>query len=525
MFKKSIIVAIVLSSFMSANATDDNEFKRWLQQYKKEFKTFVDEHDKEFAQFLKANWVEKEVEPENKRDSKPKITEPPKIKPEPIIKEKDPTPVVLLPPPKPEDPTSPDLKSKPEPKPVKQPEGKNEPGTEVVKLPKPDPTPSPIIKPPVVPVEKLFVYVEPGESSMQIKMLGQVLTMPKLDVKPLGITTLDSNTIADSWLTMAKTSFKSQVKALQNAADDLALDDWGQALLTHQYLVSGARLSKNDRQLYSWFYLVKQGFNSRVAYNNGKAYLMLSVKQKLFGQKYFSLKEGKYYFVDLAEKQPINVGSVYTYDKQHSSASTQVNIDLSIAPKQGRSDKIRKLTTQIGSKTVSVETNYNSAYIEYLDHYPQLSMEHYFKAELPDSTKIELLQQLRPHIEGLSEQRALNVLLHFVQKSLKYQTDQQQFNYENYLFAGETLHYPYADCEDRAVLFAYLVKNLLGNKVVGLQYDGHIATAVAVNSDISGDAFTYQGQRYLVADPTFINANIGRTMTGYENKPPQIISF
>jgi len=87
------------------------------------------------------------------------------------------------------------------------------------------------------------------------------------------------------------------------------------------------------------------------------------------------------------------------------------------------------------------------------------------------------------------------------------------------------LHYPYADCEDRAVLFAYLVKNLLGNQVIGLQYDGHIATAVAVTGDYSGDVYRVNGKNYIVADPTFINANIGRTMTGYERQTPQFIVF
>lgn len=519
MFKKSLVVALLLSTITGSYASDEKEFKEWLKQYKKEFKTFVDEHDKEFAQFLKANWVETEVEPEVKRDSKPKVTAPPKTKPEPIVEvEADPQPVVLLPPAKPVEPVPPpEIVKKPDPVPS-EPELVHKP-TEPKPLPKPKP------KPVVKPAPEQFVYVKKGESRTTVRMLGQTLVMPKLDAKPLGIRKLDSNTIADSWLSMAKTQFKDQVAAIKAAADDLALDDWGQALLTHEYLVSGSRLSKNDMQLYSWFYLVKQGFNSRVAYNDGKAYLMLSVKQKLFGQKYFSLKDGKYYFVDLAEKQPISVGSVYTYDKQHSSASEQVNIDLSVAPKHGTADKSRKLTTTIDNKSVTVSTHYNSSYIEFLDHYPQLSMEYYFQAELPDGTKQELLNQLRPYILGMSEQRALNVILHFVQKSLRYQTDQQQFNYENYLFAGETIHYPYADCEDRAVLFAYLVKNLLGNEVVGLQYDGHIATAVAVKSDIQGDAFTVRGKRFVVADPTFINANIGRTMTGYENQSPQIISF
>lgn len=557
MFRKVTLLIALLG--LSGSIQADPEFEKWLKQYKKEFQTFVDEHDKEFAKFLKENWVETEVKPEEKRDSVPKPVSIPETKPKPLPKvdpNKKPEPIpeivvapkpvpkpVVKPEPKPvvqPKPKPPVLVAKPEdkPKPVIKPEPdkKTEPKP-VVKLPvevakpkpviKPEPKPvlPPVLPPVIKPVKKPFDYVKRGEASVTIKMLGQALNMPKLNIKSLSLRKVDSNSVSDAWLTMAKTKFKSQVSALQQAGKDLALDDWGQALLTHAYLTQGLRLSKNELQLYSWFYLVKQGFNSRVAYSDQNVFLMLQVEQKLFGQKYFNLKEGKYYFVDLGQKRPVNVGRVYTYNKQHASASEKVNIDLSTAPKHGKSDSKRTLTTQFNNRTINVTTAYNREYIEYLDHYPQLSMEYYFRAELPTETKQALLNQLKPHIKDLNEQAALNVLLRFVQTSLEYQTDQQQFNYENYLFAGETLHYPYADCEDRAVLYAYLVQNLLGNEVVGLQYDGHIATAVAINTDIPGDKFKINGKAYLVADPTFINANVGRTMTGYEKQSPKVITF
>jgi hypothetical protein len=125
----------------------------------------------------------------------------------------------------------------------------------------------------------------------------------------------------------------------------------------------------------------------------------------------------------------------------------------------------------------------------------------------------------------MDEQRAVNFLLRFVQTSLKYKTDERQFGKENYLFPEETLHYPYSDCEDRAVLFAWLVQTLLGLDVVGLNFPGHVATAVKFNGRVSGDAITYKGNRYIVSDPTYINASAGMTMPDYKNIKPGVITI
>ena len=479
-----VLVFLTIMAF-SVTGTPDNEFQKWLKQHKKEFKSFVDEHDKEFASFLKNNWVETSVIPEQQRDSVPKPTDIPSLRQTPDEVQDD-DPIVTLP-------------VKPLP------------------LPAPD-KPAPVIEPELT-------FPTPKKNKMTLSFLDRKLNLPELSYAKLNIRSVNKDSIADSWLAMAKSEFSPVVDSLKQSGEELALDDWGQALLTHEYLIKNNRFSFNELQLYTWFYLVKQGYDARVSYNEGKVYLMMQVKQTLFGQKYFNLKEGKYYFVDLAKKKPIKVESVYTYNKQHASATAQLNIDLRVAPKHGKSDSKRALSTKINKKRVGVTTPYNSAYIEYLDRYPQLNMENYFRAELPSETKQALLTQLVPYLEGLSETQALNLLLHFVQNSLSYQTDQQQFSYENYLFAGETLHYPYADCEDRAVFYAYLVKNLLGKDVVGLQYDGHIATAVAVQSKVAGDTFQINGKSYVVADPTFINAKIGQTMRGFENQKPKFIVY
>jgi len=125
----------------------------------------------------------------------------------------------------------------------------------------------------------------------------------------------------------------------------------------------------------------------------------------------------------------------------------------------------------------------------------------------------------------MSEQQAVNFLLRFVQTALKYETDEQQFGEENYLFPEETLFYPYSDCEDRAVLFAWLVRSLLKLQVIGLDYPGHVATAVHFNQPVAGDAVEYQGKRFVVADPTYINANAGMTMPDFKRYKPTVINY
>jgi hypothetical protein len=128
-------------------------------------------------------------------------------------------------------------------------------------------------------------------------------------------------------------------------------------------------------------------------------------------------------------------------------------------------------------------------------------------------------------MEGMSQLDAVNFLLKLVQTSFKYKTDDDQFGIENYLFPEETLHYRYSDCEDRSVLFAWLVKNLIGLDVVGLDFPGHVAAAVHFTDKVNGDAVTYNGKKYIVTDPTYINAVAGMTMPQYKSNKPKVIAI
>ncbi|MDR1120549.1 MAG: hypothetical protein LBM08_06485 [Dysgonamonadaceae bacterium] len=147
----------------------------------------------------------------------------------------------------------------------------------------------------------------------------------------------------------------------------------------------------------------------------------------------------------------------------------------------------------------------------------------YANTPLSQSVRGTLYPALRKAIQDKSEQEAANMLINFVQTAFEYDYDDKIWGGDRPFFADETVYYPFSDCEDRAILFSHLVRDLMNLKVVLLYYPGHLATAVQFKETIPGDYLPVNKKRYLVCDPTYIGANIGRTMPGMDNGKATVI--
>lgn len=134
----------------------------------------------------------------------------------------------------------------------------------------------------------------------------------------------------------------------------------------------------------------------------------------------------------------------------------------------------------------------------------------------------EVLASLSAQLGGKDRLDALEALLHFVQSAFRYAADEEQFGHEKPFFFEETLYYPMCDCEDRAVFFAWLVRELLHLDCHLVDYQGHVSTAVAIDG-VSGYYYIYKGKAYYMADPTFIDAKVGRAMLAYRDVKPQLL--
>ena len=174
--------------------------------------------------------------------------------------------------------------------------------------------------------------------------------------------------------------------------------------------------------------------------------------------------------------------------------------------------------THLG-KEVKVAFNYNQNIIDFMATYPQADYDTYFDAPVENESYVQIATALKKYIDGKSASDAMNFVLSFVQHAFLYQTDQQQFGREKPMFAEETLFYGASDCEDRAALYGYLMKKLFGANIVGVKYSDHMATAIHV--PLAGDAVKVGDERFVVADPTYINATIGQAMPQYKSVIPE----
>lgn len=470
MLGASIIFA--LSSPASAN----DEFQQWLKQEKSSFKQYVEKQDREFTAFLKQRWKEVDVSAGKVRDKEPKPVKLPKseVKPLPVIPQQ---PVVIL---KPVVPVTP-------PKPV-------------------------IIKPTKI-----------KGPSLNLNFFGTSLKFAydKNITQPLR-GKIDNKVIADHWHKLSASEFKPLLKQLNDYSQELELNDWSFALLVDQLSEKLIPRNANSQAITSWFLLVKSGYKARVAYNSRQLFLLMPTQQPLYGVTYFTFDQQRYYAVGL-NKGPMKIGKVFTYNGNYPDANKIFDLELNRYP-ASKEVGDKRLKFKYKEDTFHLNIQYQPQVVKYLNTYPQMDIKYYFNAPIADTTRSSLLNQLTPLLQGKSEFEATNLLLRFVQKAFPYKTDEEQFAEENYLFPVETVFYPYSDCEDRSVLFAWLTKTLLGLDVVGLNYPGHITTAVAFkDSDVPGDSFNFKGKRYVMADPTYINANVGMTMPQFKNTKPDFI--
>ena len=130
---------------------------------------------------------------------------------------------------------------------------------------------------------------------------------------------------------------------------------------------------------------------------------------------------------------------------------------------------------------------------------------------------------MKNFLEGKSKLEAVEILLNFVQTAFEYEYDNVVWGEDRAFFPEETLFYPYADCEDRSILFSRIVRDLLDLPVVLIYYPGHLATAVAFPNAEQGDYIVLEGKKFTICDPTYIGAPVGATMPGMDNQTAKAI--
>jgi len=463
-----------------------NEFNGFVQQSEQQFTSFNDSINRQFAENLKKQWESFSVF----------AGIPPPLKPKPVV------------------PRKATLESSPV-------------NNAVIAVKE------------VIPQEKLLPIFEPSIPSFDTLPDTQAMNRSKnLEFTFYGtlvdftvpmeacrhrLSEISNAAIADFWMKLNEDKLQSLVSQSLLLKDKLRLNDWGVYQLTKSVAQSlFAEAQYNEQTVLVIFLLNAMGYDAKMALDDHSTYCLLHTQQQLYSVPFVRLFDKTYFVFHLKDTFHPNKNNLYTYSFDYPNSIRAVDMNIGETPHFEKAMQAKLLESEVFHQSVKVY--YNTNLIDFYHDYPQMEVNVYAEAKVSPEFYSSVRDALQPILQDKSNVEAVTALLHLMHYSFDYAVDEVQFGFEKPLFCEENFYYPYNDCEDRAVLFAFLVRELLGLKTVLVEYSDHVATAVSFgDTELSGDFLVLEHEKYVICDPTYIGASIGMSMSEYKNQPVKVM--
>lgn len=379
-----------------------------------------------------------------------------------------------------------------------------------------------------IPIAPIPYKPKPAEKKISFTFYGTPGIVRFDMATKVGLNGTDEKAVSNFWRGLSGDAYDNVVADCLSIRRERDLCDWAYYKMTEK-VAETLYGSRNERAIFHGWLLSQSGFSIRLGRENGNIHLLPGTNTLLFGKPFWKLDGNYYTLLDNS-----SISAMYLMNAQFPGTSpirTRMNASNAFEKSATSGRELRSKRFPSANARVSCDKNS----LSFLQDIPISAIEgteatdYLMYAGMPFSDKAgyDLLTMLQDQVAGKTETEAANVLLNFVQTAFEYKTDGEVWGRERPFFPEETLYYPYSDCEDRAILFCALVQKIMRLDVAFVSYPGHLATAIHFNETIPGDYFIVNGQRYLVCDPTFINAPIGLTMPGMDNTKAKVylVSF
>lgn len=485
-FKSFLLISLLfgLSMFTSSAQTDDfyAQYEKFSKHAKAEYEDYRAQCNAEYVKFLERAWKEYKVLPSIPRPKDEVV--PPTIMPRQDKNKKQAKEIPI------ENVVSPIL-SLPQPKPI-----------------------SPIYENDKV-EEKNFSFSYMGTTCE--------VHLPKdLNIRMSGC---ESCMIATIWKQLATNAMDNTIRDFLALRLKMQLCDWAYLNLIDTFAKAFCGHG-NEAVIMAAFIYSQSGYKMRLGRDCEKLYLLYGSKHGIYEKGYIVIEGINYYPLDdKVERMEI---SDFSFPQEQSMSLYIENAQkFTIRP----SAKRKLASEQYHDVTIDSQVNLNL--IQFYNTYPSSEVngnfmtrwKMYADTPMDESVSQMLYPDIKNKIEGLSDVQAVNQILNWVQTAFQYEYDDKVWGHDRAFFAEETLYYPYCDCEDRAILFTRLVRDLLGLKCILVYYPGHLASAVCLKQQVNGDYISLDGDVYTICAPTYIGAPVGITMPEMDNRSAKVIKL
>lgn len=317
---------------------------------------------------------------------------------------------------------------------------------------------------------------------------------------------LSASSIHSFYQQMEAARYEPVVKALVAYRDFYKLDDW----LYYQLIRRAAQYVSPKTEnyyrytLYKWFLLSKSGYDATLSIAGNRLLFYVQSDETIYdipyhtrdGKQYVCLNYHDYGTIDFEKNVPAEV-PVHVPEAERS-----FSYKITQLPNFKPGDYLEKdLLFNIYQNEYHFRVKLNPQIKTIFANYPVVDYESYFNIPLSGETYSSLIPLLRRNVKGLSTKNGVDYLMRFTRYAFLFETDSENFGKEKRLTPEQTLLYEGSDCEDRAALFFYLVKEIYNLPMIVLSYSKHVTIAVQFDKPV-GAPIVYNGHQYSVCEPT-----------------------
>lgn len=305
---------------------------------------------------------------------------------------------------------------------------------------------------------------------------------------------------------ISASNYKELISVITSYQDQHHLNDWIYYQLIRKVAEQISPKADNyfRYKLYKWFLLNKCGYDARLAVGNDQVVFYVRNDEDISDIPFFMIDGKKYMCLNY-----------HDYGKLFKQANAYIPINILIEEAKNQfSYKVTRMPDfkpehyeekniefSYQQKSYHFKLKLNNEVQSIFKNYPVVDFESYFNIPLSRETYSSLIPTLNENLKKMDQKKGIDYLMRFTRYAFLYEDDGENFGKEKRNAPEQTLLSTYSDCDDRAALFFYLVKEIYNLPMVAVLYPEHLTIAVNLDKPV-GNTVNYKGKQYSFCEPT-----------------------
>lgn len=340
---------------------------------------------------------------------------------------------------------------------------------------------------------------------------------------------LSQHNISNFYQQLAVGNYRDLIRSLTTYKNEHHLNDWlyYQLIRKTAEQLSPKATNYSRYTLYKWFLMSKSGYDAKIAIGNNQIIFYVRNDEDIADIPFFMVDQKKYMCLNyhdygkLFQKEntylPVNI----KIDEASNSFSYKVTRMPDFKPENYYQ---KQIAFNYKHKAYHFNVKVTDEVSSIFKNYPIVDFESYFNIPLSKATYELLIPILKENVKKMSAKKGVDYLMRFTRYAFLYEDDEQAMGKEKRFSPEQTLLNDQSDCDDRAALFFYLVKEIYNLPMIAMLYPTHITMAVQFDKPV-GNAIYYNGKAYSVCEPTpqLKNLRVGELSASLKNKPYEVV--